>query len=174
MLSFPLFRSKKRYTKPRFLNANMDLMWLFTVPVLKLAIKIGIFISASFLCIQIYRWYSQAKSRNPFEKDDRKKRRPYITDQKKRDAILKQGFSMQKVPDDLDAIIIGSGIGALCTGAVMSKAGKRVLILEQHDQAGGCCHSYIDKGYEFDVGIHYIGDMGYPTLTKVKAIILGS
>ena len=89
---------------------------------------------------------------------------------RQRDEVLKQSFSMQKVPKDgLDAIIIGSGIGALCTGAVMSKAGKRVLILEQHDQAGGCCHSYIDKGYEFDVGIHYIGDMGYPTLTKVKA-----
>ena len=141
----------------------MDLMCCFTVPDLKLAINIGILIS----CVQIYRWYSQAKSKNPFEKDERKKRRPYITDQKKRDAILKQGFSMQKVPDDLDAIIIGSGIGALCTGAVMSKAGKRVLILEQHDQAGGCCHSYIDKGYEFDVGIHYIGEMGYPTLAKV-------
>ena len=107
------------------------------------------------------------KSRNPFEKDDRKKRKLYVTDQRKRDAVLKQGFSMQKVPDDLDAIIVGSGIGALATGAIMSKAGKRVLILEQHDQAGGCCHTYIDKGYEFDVGIHYIGDMGYPTLTKV-------
>ena len=45
------------------------------------------------------------------------------------------------------------------SGAMMAKAGKRVLILEQHDQAGGCCHTFIDKGYEFDVGIHYIGKM---------------
>ena len=44
-------------------------------------------------------------------------------------------------------------------GAIMAKAGKRVLVLEQHDQAGGCCHTFIDKGYEFDVGIHYIGKM---------------
>ena len=107
------------------------------------------------------------RSKNPFKKDDRKKRRPYIIDQKKRDAILKQRFSMQKVPEDLDAIIIGSGIGALCTGAIMSKAEKKVLILEQHDQAGGCCHTFTDKGYEFDVGIHYIGDLGYSSLTKV-------
>ena len=142
-------------------------MWLFTVPVLKVAIKIGILISSTFLCVQVYRWYSQAKSKNPFENDDRKKRKPYVIDQRKRDTVLKQGFSMQKVPDGLDAVIIGSGIGALCTGAILSKAGKRVLILEQHDQAGGCCHTYLDKGYEFDVGIHYIGDMGYPTLTKV-------
>ena len=47
----------------------------------------------------------------------------------------------------------------MLSGAMMAKAGKRVLILEQHDQAGGCCHTFIDKGYEFDVGIHYIGKM---------------
>ena len=33
--------------------------------------------------------------------------------------------------------------------------------------SGGCCHTYIDKGYEFDVGIHYIGDVGYPTMFRV-------
>lgn len=33
-------------------------------------------------------------------------------------------------------------------------------------QAGGCCHTFIDKGYEFDVGIHYIGEMTYQSLTK--------
>ena len=48
----------------------------------------------------------------------------------------------------------------------MAKAGKKVLILEQHDQAGGCCHTFIDKGYEFDVGIHYIGKMGHPNINK--------
>ena len=48
----------------------------------------------------------------------------------------------------------------------MSKAGKRVLILEQHDQAGGCCHTFIDKGYEFDVGIHYIGKFGHHNINK--------
>ena len=80
-------------------------------------------------------------------------------DQRKRDEVLKQSFSPDKVPNQLDAIIIGSGIGGMATGAIMAKAGKRVLILEQHDQAGGCCHTFIDKGYEFDVGIHYIGKM---------------
>ena len=44
---------------------------------------------------------------NPFDQDERKPRRPYITDQKKRDQILKQPFKMDQVPQDLDAIIIG-------------------------------------------------------------------
>ena len=51
-----------------------------------------------------------------------------------------------QIPSHLDAIIIGSGIGGMTTGAIMAKAGRRVLVLEQHDQAGGCCHSFLDKG----------------------------
>jgi all-trans-retinol 13,14-reductase len=33
-------------------------------------------------------------------------------------------------------------------------------------KAGGCCHTFVDKGYEFDVGIHYIGKLGHQTLNK--------
>lgn len=42
-----------------------------------------------------------------------------------------------------------------------------MLVLEQHDQAGGCCHTFIDKGYEFDTGIHYIGEMAEGILPRV-------
>lgn len=56
------------------------------------------------------------------------------------------------MPKNLDVIVIGSGIGGLTAGATLAKAGKKVLVLEQHDQAGGCCHTYIEKGFEFDVG----------------------
>lgn len=62
------------------------------------------------------------------------------------------GFSLDKVPGDLDVIVVGSGIGGLTAAATLAKAGKKVLVLEQHDQAGGCCHTYIEKGFEFDVG----------------------
>lgn len=75
----------------------MDLMWLFTVPVLKLAIKIGILLAAVFLVIQIIRWAIQSKPPNPFTKDIREPRKTYQHDQKKRDAVLKQGFSLDKV-----------------------------------------------------------------------------
>lgn len=59
---------------------------------------------------------------------------------------------MDRVPEALDAIIIGSGVGGLTAAAILAKAGKRVLILEQHDQAGGCTHTFEIKGFEFDVG----------------------
>ena len=40
----------------------------------------------------------------------------------------------QQVPSNLDAIIVGGGCGGLATAATLAKAGKRVLVLEQHDQ----------------------------------------
>lgn len=66
--------------------------------------------------------------------------------------VFHAGFSIDKVPENLDAVVIGSGIGGLTAAAILAKVGKRVLVLEQHDQAGGCCHTYIEKGFEFDVG----------------------
>lgn len=62
------------------------------------------------------------------------------------------GFLASKVPEKLDAIVIGSGIGGLGLAVLLAKVGKRVLVLEQHDRAGGCCHTFTEKGFEFDVG----------------------
>ena len=69
-----------------------------------------------------------------------------MTDPKERDKVLKQSFSREKIPTDLDAIVVGSGIGGLTTAAILAKLGKKVLVLEQHDQAGGCCHTFVEKG----------------------------
>lgn len=59
-----------------------------------------------------------------------------------------------------DAIVIGSGIGGLTTAACLARLGQRVAVFEQHYTAGGFTHSYCRHGYEWDVGVHYIGDMG--------------
>lgn len=61
-----------------------------------------------------------------------------------------------------DALVVGSGIGGLATAACLSKMGRKVCVLEQHYTAGGFTHSYDRNGYEWDVGVHYIGDMGSP------------
>ncbi|XP_066923132.1 all-trans-retinol 13,14-reductase-like [Clytia hemisphaerica] len=105
------------------------------------------------------------KGRNPFNVNSVRPKEGLENDLKKRDAVLKQGFTSKKVPEDLDAIVVGSGIGGLSCAALLAKAGRKVLVLEQHDQAGGCCHTFIEKGFEFDVGIHYIGECANNTLT---------
>jgi all-trans-retinol 13,14-reductase len=58
-----------------------------------------------------------------------------------------------------DTIIIGSGMGGLSTAAILSKEGQKVLVLERHYTPGGFTHIFKRKGYEWDVGIHYIGEV---------------
>jgi all-trans-retinol 13,14-reductase len=60
-----------------------------------------------------------------------------------------------------DAIVVGSGMGGLASAAILSRLGKkRVLVLERHYTAGGYTHAFHRPGYEWDVGVHYIGQVG--------------
>ncbi|GAA3946526.1 NAD(P)/FAD-dependent oxidoreductase [Allohahella marinimesophila] len=77
-------------------------------------------------------------------------------------------YRASRIDSDYDAIVIGSGIGGLATAACLSKQGKKVIVLEQHYTAGGFTHSYSRNGYEWDVGVHYIGDMGSPNTLARK------
>ncbi len=74
-----------------------------------------------------------------------------------------------------DAIIIGSGIGGLSAAAALVKAGKRPLILEHHFAVGGNAQTFRRrKMFDFDVGLHYIGDCGpggaFPTLLRAMGV----
>ncbi|MBX9763303.1 MAG: NAD(P)/FAD-dependent oxidoreductase, partial [Pseudomonadaceae bacterium] len=82
-------------------------------------------------------------------------------------------FRPRLARNDYDVIIIGSGIGGLTTAALLAKLGKRVCVLEQHYTAGGYTHSYEREGYEWDVGVHYIGEVHKPwsTIRRVFDVI---
>jgi ferredoxin--NADP+ reductase len=58
-----------------------------------------------------------------------------------------------------DAIVIGAGLGGLTAAAYLTTAGRRTLLLEQYDVVGGCSHVFRRKRkWEFEVGVHYLGD----------------
>ena len=69
---------------------------------------------------------------------------------------LRERFSMKKVPKDLDFIVIGSGGGGMYAAALLSRLGKKVLVVEQHYVAGGCMHEFEIGGFKFDTGVEYI------------------
>jgi len=95
------------------------------------------------------------------------------------DSLVKNGFSMQKVEalGAVDLVVIGSGLSGLTVAAMLARHGLKVLVLEQHDQAGGNCHTFPKKcklngqdvELEFDTGVHYLGgQLDIPTSSMRK------
>jgi len=75
-------------------------------------------------------------------------------------------YKQHGIDGTFDAIVIGSGIGGLASAALLARhGGKRVLVLERHYTAGGFTHAFHRPGYDWDVGVHYIGQ------TQPKALL---
>lgn len=67
---------------------------------------------------------------------------------------------MTHTEENYDAILIGSGIGALTVASILAQfENKRVLVLERHFRSGGFTHVFNRKQYHWDVGVHYIGSL---------------
>ncbi len=71
-----------------------------------------------------------------------------------------------------DVIVIGSGIGGLCCAGLLSKAGKKVLILEAHSKPGGAAHGFIKNGYKFESGPSLWSGIGtWPTTNPLGQVL---
>ena len=82
--------------------------------------------------------------------------------------------SKQPLPEHVDVAIIGAGPGGLMCAAYLAQNGHRVACFDGHYVAGGCATQF-ERGqsgarYNFDVGLHYVGDCGpegtIPTLLR--------
>ncbi len=56
-----------------------------------------------------------------------------------------------------DYIIIGAGMSGMTLGALLSKLGRRVLLLEQHFIPGGFTQTFRRGNFKWDVGVHLVG-----------------
>jgi all-trans-retinol 13,14-reductase len=88
------------------------------------------------------------------------------------------------VEENWDVIVIGSGIGGMSCASALAQHNKKVLVVEQHYIPGGMTHMFSRNGFEWDVGVHVIGEMGSDDVTgkhfgwltdnKVKMISQGN
>ncbi len=61
---------------------------------------------------------------------------------------------------DYDAIVIGSGAGGLSASLKLAREHHSVLLLEAMPFFGGYLNPFSRKGYTFDTGLHYLGELG--------------
>ena len=58
-----------------------------------------------------------------------------------------------------DAVVIGSGLGGLLSGVILSRAGYHVTVLEKAAQPGGCLQSFTREGLRFETGFHSVAGL---------------
>lgn len=76
------------------------------------------------------------------------------------EGVNQRSYKHVTLGDKWDVVVIGSGIGGLTAAVLLSvHGGKRVLVLERHYAMGGFTHTFRRPGYEWDVGLHYIGEV---------------
>ncbi len=63
--------------------------------------------------------------------------------------------------ENWDVIIIGAGYGGLCSGALLAKSGKKVLVLEKDKSIGGRAKSLLYSGQILDDGAHMFSRVGH-------------
>ncbi len=60
---------------------------------------------------------------------------------------------------DYEAIVIGAGLGGLAAAFELTRAGKKVLLVEQHNLPGGYASSFVRGRFEFEPSLHEMPDM---------------
>jgi phytoene dehydrogenase-like protein len=67
---------------------------------------------------------------------------------------------MNDVNQNYDVVIIGAGLSGLTCGALLSRAGMSVAVLEMADGPGGYLAGFQRKGFRFDSSIHWLNQCG--------------
>ena len=94
----------------------------------------------------------------------------------KRNLITERYTTSKATKNKYDIIIIGSGMSSLNCGAILSRLGYKILILEQHYVLGGGTHEFElsntenKNKYKFDSGLHY----AIPLSEQIMHIVCGT
>lgn len=67
---------------------------------------------------------------------------------------------MKNPAEGKNIVIIGSGVGGLSTGIILSLLNFQVTVVEKNPLSGGLMRSYRRGGIDCPVGVHYVGALG--------------
>jgi phytoene desaturase len=56
------------------------------------------------------------------------------------------------MPERVDVIVVGAGVGGLCAAARLAAAGRSTLLVERNDEVGGRASSFQKDGYTINTG----------------------
>ena len=140
-----------------FLNINRTITWVWTVifmanAVIFLVFSIPFTIILSNILIALGIVFSAIFPSRSLARSVHEKFKKY-------DWSVNVDLRREKREGEYDVIVVGSGIGGLTCGALLSKRGYRVLVLEQHYQVGGYCSSFERKGFKFNTGVENISGL---------------
>ena len=68
-------------------------------------------------------------------------------------------------------IVIGSGIGGLSCACMLAKYGTPVTVVESHEHAGGCAHSFEVKDFTFDSGPSLWAGLSRPSVNPLRQVL---
>ena len=63
---------------------------------------------------------------------------------------------------EFDVVVVGAGNAGLMAAINLQRAGKKTLIVEQHNLPGGCATSYVRGRFEIDPSLHELAAVGSP------------
>ncbi|MBN2051384.1 MAG: NAD(P)/FAD-dependent oxidoreductase [Spirochaetales bacterium] len=71
--------------------------------------------------------------------------------------------------ESYDIIVLGSGLGGLAAAFEASRAGKKVLLLEQHNLPGGFATSFVRGRFEFEPSLHEMPNI--PSIEEASGVV---
>ena len=73
---------------------------------------------------------------------------------------------------EADLIVVGSGLGGLCAGAVAASHGLEVIVLEAHTTPGGAAHGFRQGGFHFESGPSLWSGLGtWPSANPLAQVL---
>ena len=74
--------------------------------------------------------------------------------------------------EDVDLIVVGSGLGGLCAAALAARYGLEVVVLEAHAVPGGAAHGFSRQGFHFESGPSLWSGLGrWPSANPLAQVL---